>query len=31
MVEAVILGGGNIGDVGQRLAEAERLIGERHR
>ncbi len=29
MVEAVILGGGNIGDVGQRLAEAERLIGER--
>ena len=29
MVEAVILGGGNIGDVEQRLAEAERLIGER--
>lgn len=29
MVEAVILGGGNIGDVEHRLAEAERLIGER--
>lgn len=27
--EAVILGGGNIGDVEQRLAEAERLLGER--
>lgn len=29
MTEAVILGGGNIGDVAQRLAEAERLLGER--
>lgn len=29
MVEAIILGGGNIGDVEQRLAEAERLMGER--
>ena len=29
MVEAIILGGGNIGDVEQRLAEAERLMSER--
>lgn len=29
MIEAVILGGGNIGDVAERLAEAERLLGER--
>lgn len=27
--EAIILGGGNMGDVGQRLAEAGRLLGER--
>ena len=29
MVQAVILGGGNIGDVEKRLEQAERLIGER--
>ena len=29
MVEAVILGGGNIGDVESRLMQAEKLIGER--
>lgn len=29
MIEAIILGGGNIGDVEQRLTEAERLICER--
>ncbi|MGN0007960.1 MAG: 2-amino-4-hydroxy-6-hydroxymethyldihydropteridine diphosphokinase [Alistipes sp.] len=29
LVKTVILGGGNIGDVESRLAQAERLIGER--